>query len=120
MISRARAARAATFSARDAALLRQVREAVREVEPEAQLILFGSRARGDAEAESDWDMLVLLDGEVDRRRKNAIRERLYTLSLALPDCPALSAIVHSRAEWESPLFRAMPFHERVEAEGVPL
>ena len=27
----------------------------------SKLVLFGSRARGDAHSESDWDMLLLLD-----------------------------------------------------------
>lgn len=30
----------------------------------AHMVLFGSRARGDAEAESDWDVAVFLEGEV--------------------------------------------------------
>lgn len=33
----------------------QIRQAVHDVEPEADVILYGSRSRGDAVSESDWD-----------------------------------------------------------------
>ena len=54
-----------------AELLERVKHAVHEVEPEADIVLYGSRARGDAHAESDWDFLILLDGEVDDARTDA-------------------------------------------------
>ena len=101
-------------------LLDQVRAAVLEVEPSARIILDGSRARGDAEPDSDWDLLVLVDGPVDHRRADAVSRRLYALSLEQDDCPVLCAIVHSREEWDSPLYRALPFHANVEWEGVEL
>lgn len=41
-------------------LLEQVKQSVHEIEPDADIILYGSRARGDAHAESDWDFLILL------------------------------------------------------------
>jgi predicted nucleotidyltransferase len=90
------------------------------VEPGASIVLYGSRARGDAAPDSDWDLLVLLDGPVDARRAEAIYHRLYELELALEDCPVLSPTVHSQQEWESPLFQTMPFHERVTREGIVL
>ena len=62
-----------------AELLERVKQAVREVEPEAAIVLYGSRARGEAHAESDWDFLILLDGVVDDRRTDAIRHRLYDI-----------------------------------------
>jgi len=34
-------------------LLQRVKQAVHKVEPEADSLLYGSRARGDAQAESD-------------------------------------------------------------------
>ena len=61
------------------ALLTQVKEAVLEIEPAAEVILYGSRARGDSHAESDWDFLVLVDGPVDDDRVDKIRHRLYEI-----------------------------------------
>ena len=43
-------------------LIEQIRQAVYEIEPEAEIILYGSRSRGDALSESDWDFLILVDG----------------------------------------------------------
>jgi predicted nucleotidyltransferase len=36
-------------------LLEQIKQAVRQAEPDAEIILYGSRSRGDALSESDWD-----------------------------------------------------------------
>lgn len=102
----------------DWALLDRVRDAVREIEPGARVILYGSRARGDADPESDWDLLVLLDGPVDRRRKEAVRRRL--LNLMLETNTALSAVVHSKDEWSSPRYRAMPLHANIMRDGISL
>jgi predicted nucleotidyltransferase len=104
----------------DAALLVDIRAAVREVEPSATVILYGSRARGDAAPDSDWDILVLVNGPVDHQRATAVRHRLYSLEFSVETCPVLSAIVRSRQDWDSPLYRAMPFHENVEREGIEL
>jgi uncharacterized protein len=100
--------------------LDQVRAAVQEIEPMARIILYGSRARGDAEPDSDWDLLVLVDEPVDHQRTATIRRRLYELELEQEDCPVLSVIVRSEQDWASPLSRAMPFHANVEQDGIEL
>ncbi|MBS1250425.1 MAG: hypothetical protein MAG431_02019 [Chloroflexi bacterium] len=41
-------------------LLKQVKMTVRDLSPAAEIILYGSRARGTAKADSDWDFLILL------------------------------------------------------------
>ena len=85
-----------------AELLQRVKQAVHEVEREADIVLYGSRARGDAHAESDWDFLILLDGVVDDVRIDAIRHRLYDIEW---DCgEVLCSIVRSRQEWGSSFF----------------
>ncbi len=43
-------------------IISSVKKLARRVLPsDAKLVLFGSRARGDAGPESDWDMLILLN-----------------------------------------------------------
>src|SRR5215471_21744585 len=99
-----------------AELLQRVKQAVHEVEPEADIVLYGSRARGDAHAESDWDFLILLDGVVDDARTDAIRHRLYDIEW---DCgELLSAIVRSRQDWNTPLYQVMPFSKVVREQGI--
>jgi predicted nucleotidyltransferase len=76
-----------------AELLDRVKQTVHTIEPAADIILYGSRARGNAQAKSDWDFLILLDGVVDDARTNAIRHRLYDLEW---DCgEVLCSIVRS-------------------------
>lgn len=98
-------------------LLRTVTDAVREVEPTAGVVLFGSRARGDARSDSDWDFLILVDGRLTSERKQAIRRRLYDVELAAD--AVISSVIHSRTEWRSPRMRVTPLHRSVSREGIP-
>jgi predicted nucleotidyltransferase len=100
------------------ALLEQISQAIREVEPDAEIILYGSRSRGDAVLESDWDLLVLIDGPSSDERTDRLRHRLYEIEWECGE--VISSIVRSREEWHSGLYQAMPFHQRVEQEGIRL
>ncbi len=102
----------------DAELLSRCRDAVREVAPGAEVILYGSRARGEASPESDYDLLVLVDGPVDQALEDRIGHRLYALELEAG--VVLSLIVYAREVWETSLCKAMPLHRNVEREGIKL
>lgn len=99
-------------------LLARVKQVIREVEPDAEIMLYGSRARGDAGSESDWDFLILLDGLVDDDRTDKIRHRLYELEWESGE--VLSCIVRSRQEWQTPRYRSTSLHKIIEREGVLL
>jgi len=91
---------------------------VQRLVPDADVILFGSRARGDAAPDSDYDILVLCEGEEPPALKQAVQEALD--EVALEHDAVAPALVHSRARWESPLARATPLHAAVAREGVLL
>ena len=97
-------------------LLEQVKQTVHEIEPDADIILYGSRARGDAHAESDWDFLILLDGMVDDARTDAIRHRLYDIEWDAGE--VLSSIVRSRQEWDTPLYQVTPLSKVIREQGI--
>ena len=97
---------------------RQVSKIVRSLESEAGIHLYGSRARGDCENDSDWDFLILLDGPVEEARKDAIRFLLYKLEVESGEL--ISSFIVDREAWNSPLYQAMPFHQNVGREGIPL
>ena len=99
-------------------LLDRVRNVVRDVEPDAEIILYGSRARGDETRESDWDFLVLVDGPLDERRTDKIRHCLYEIEWECGE--VLSCIVRTREEWESSLYKTMPLYKSVKDHGVSL
>lgn len=67
---------------------------VRSVDP-VRIILFGSRARGDAREDSDYDLLVVFD-KIDDRRATRIRIRL-----AIDDLPIAKDIVVATTEEEA-------------------
>ena len=99
-------------------LLDQVKWAVRAVEPDAEIILYGSRSRGEFVSESDWDFLILVSGHLDDKRVDAIRHRLYEVEWECEE--VISSIVRSREDWQSDLYQSIPFHRRVEQEGIRL
>lgn len=101
-------------------LLEQVKQAVYEVEPNADVIIYGSRSRKNSICgfESDWDFLILVDGLVDEERIDVIRHRLYEIEWECGE--VISSIVRNREKWHSPLYKTMPFWKNVERGGVVL
>ena len=76
-------------------LVDEVVERLRSVAAPARVILFGSMATGDANADSDLDLLVLLDAVLDSRRESVrLREALGDIDMPV------DVIVMSTARFE--------------------
>jgi predicted nucleotidyltransferase len=99
-------------------LLNQIKKTVLDIEPKAEVIIYGSRSRDDAASDSDWDFLVLLDDIVNDERIDNIRHRLYEIEWETGEI--ISCIVINKEQWNSSLYKVMPFHKNVEYEGVIL
>jgi len=102
----------------DKAILDRCLTAIRSVDPTADVILFGSRARGDADPDSDYDLLVLTDGEVGLQHEDRILRALFPIEL---DTGAvLTFLLHNKQTWSSPIYQAMPIHQNIDREGIVL
>ena len=107
-----------TGTERERTLLTRCRDSIRSIDPSVEIILYGSRARGDANPESDYDLLILADGAVTLKREDGFRRRLFPIELETG--AVLTVILVNRKDWNSALYGAMPFHQNVVRDGVIL
>lgn len=94
-----------------------IRQYVSDIDPTAQVILFGSRARGDDKQDSDWDLLILTDYPIKLEKEREFRNHLYDLELETGEPFSLFAFSHQ--EWNSKQ-RISPFFSNVNKEGISL
>lgn len=80
-------------------ILKEIKETIHSQLPDAEIILFGSRASGLAHEESDWDVLVLTDIPVDFHLKRKIREKIYPLSWKYSTF--IQTVIAERKDWQT-------------------
>ena len=83
-----------------------------------QIILFGSKVDGSYNKESDIDLLITLPKSVDTNLRHIISDLLFEINIKY--AANLSGIVLSNDEWNKGLFSLLPFHEKIESEGIRL
>jgi hypothetical protein len=99
-------------------LLNKIKQAVQTIEPEAQILLYGSRARGDAQPDSDWDLLILIEGTVNPTLTSQLRRQIYEIEWESGE--VLCTIVRSQDQWQAPLLQTTPFWQSVNREAIKL
>ncbi len=102
----------------DRQLIERCGEVIKSANPGAEVVLYGSRARGDFKNDSDYDFLIIVEGDVTTSREDQIRDSLYPIELET-GC-VLTVMVVSREQWLSPVFQAMPFYANVSRDGIVL
>ncbi len=98
-------------------VLDMIRSTVRTTEPDAQIILYGSRARGDNHNDSDWDIIVLLNRpKMTHYDRSEISCELWEKGLEMGE--HINAFVYTHNQWDT----APPsmFKHNVREEGIQL
>jgi len=83
-----------------------------------KVILFGSRARGDAAADSDLDVLVVTEGPADEASRDWISDCAWDAGFEAG--LVIVPIVYGRSEWETGPERHSLLARAIEREGVPV
>ena len=100
-----------------AALSRIRQTAISTIPNGGKAILYGSRARGDARNDSDWDILILLDKDVlNQSDYDNVSYPFVLLGCDLGQ--EINPIMYTKKEWES--YRITPFYENVTRDGIVL
>jgi len=94
-----------------------IKKKVNETDPKAEIILYGSRARGDERIGSDWDILILTYYPVSFREEQAFRHHLYDIELETGEI--MSTFVYSKNEWEQK-HSMSPLYKEISREGIAL
>jgi hypothetical protein len=84
--------------------------------PVTDIVLYGSKARGDSEPESDIDLLVLTSRPLDDEEQERIWGDLHDISMRF-DVLLTPLTVEARS-WREGVHSVLPIHTEVEREGV--
>ena len=106
------------FKENEIRALEELKEKIYEKFPDAEIILYGSKARGDTNEESDIDVLILINSHINRKLKEEITEIMYDIELKYD--VIFGNIIENLDFWNSPLANAMPFHWNIDKEGIHL
>jgi uncharacterized protein len=82
-----------------------------------RIVLFGSKARGDFDEDSDLDLAILVH-DLDRQSKRQIIDVVAEVELEL--LTVLSTLVMSTSDFERMKKREIRLAEDIEREGIPL
>ena len=99
-------------------IIHGLREIASQILPEgADAILFGSRARGDARKDSDWDILILIKG------KRATGDDFNRFAYPFVDFgwsigEQINPLIYSYEDWAKR--NITPFYKSINAEGISL
>jgi predicted nucleotidyltransferase len=81
-----------------------------------QFILFGSKARGDFGPDSDIDLLIVTEKNLDWREKDSMITDVYEVNLMFGTLFTIHTAV--KEEWEHGLWTVLSLKENIDKDGI--
>ena len=100
----------------EAGILNQLKAKLQERLSVSRLVLFGSRARGDGDPDSDLDVLVILNTPVGREAEDYVNDCAW--EVGLEHGIVVVPVTVSRYDWEEGLLSSSLLAIAVKREGI--
>ncbi|MCD4698320.1 MAG: nucleotidyltransferase domain-containing protein [Bacteroidales bacterium] len=99
-------------------ILNEIRDVIYHTDPKADIILYGSRARGTASIDSDWDILILLNSrKLTFNLEKKFIDELYEIEIETGE--VISPLIYTKNEWEKEQ-SITPLFENIIKEGIQI
>jgi uncharacterized protein len=99
-------------------IINRISSVIAQKYPDAEIYLYGSRARGDAKPFSDWDLLVLLNfPNVSFSLETNIMDDMYEIELETGEI--ISPLIYSKTDWVNK-HKETPLFENIEKESIKI
>lgn len=99
-------------------ILSKIINVVNTTVPNSELYLYGSRARGNHDEFSDWDLLILINSnKVSFDYETRIMDAFYEIELETGE--VFTPMVYSKNDWLEN-YSFTPLFENIQKEGVRL
>jgi len=96
--------------------IREATKMLKEKFPVKEIILFGSKARGESDEESDIDLLLVTKGSIHWRDRQAIIHALF--DLGMKHDVIFSILDTTESDFDKGIFTAFPIFQEIIREGV--
>jgi predicted nucleotidyltransferase len=97
-------------------ILKRIIGVVDKTAPEAEVYLYGSRARGDSKHLSDWDILILVNSKrLSFDLETKFMDEFYEVELDTGEI--ITPLVYTKNDWNKKRY-ITPLYENIKKEGV--
>lgn len=89
---------------------------LKEEYPVERVILYGSKARGDSDADSDIDLVLVTSRPIHWRERKAIIDALFNIQMDYD--VIISILIVTSTDWSDGIFTAFPIYEEIMRDGA--
>jgi predicted nucleotidyltransferase len=105
-----------TLKEREKKAIREATRTLKEKFPVKEVVLFGSKARGDDDPDSDIDLLLVTTRSLEWRERQAIIHALF--DLGMEHDVIFSILDTTESDFDKGIFTAFPIYKEIKKEGV--
>jgi predicted nucleotidyltransferase len=106
------------ISQRESEALRIIKAKVSAAFSVVDFLLYGSTARGEADEESDLDLMIVVSEPISRFKRHEITDIVFDVNLEFGT--NFSTLVVDKESWETGMLSVLPLRDEIIRDGIRL